>query len=285
MTLRAAVAVALLALAAPAAAQFEGVADLKMTGSENGQKMEGKGKLFVTSSAWRMEMEMAVPDAQGRGKKAGAPAPGQEFRMVMFGKLASPGKSWMLNDKTKTYAVVEDSDDDEGPAGHHAEQDDWSVTKLGEDRVAGFSCTKVKAQRKGEDQIWEACLARDFVSAAWLKSMKMERNEGEWWHVAAQRAGVTGYPVRLVARAKDGTERHRMEIVSVDRRRLPGSLFEVPAGYRETSVMANMAQNPEQQAQMQEAQRQAAEAMKKMSPEDRKKMEEMMKRFGAGQKQ
>lgn len=276
MALRLAAVLALLVHAAPALAEFEGVADLKMTGSEHGQKMEGKGKLYLSPSAWRMEMEMAIPE-QGRGGKARRGAPGQEFRMVMFGKLSAPGKSWMLNDRTKTYAVVEDAKDEPNGHGRHGRPEDWTVTKLGEDRVAGFSCTNVKAQRKDDDQVWEACLAKDFVSGAWLKGMK--QTEDEWWSVAAKRAGVAGYPVRMIARTKSGAERHRFEIVTVEKKRLPGSLFEVPAGYRETGVMENMAQSPEQAQQMQEAQRQAADAMKNMSPEDRKMMEDMMKQY------
>lgn len=277
MILRAAVAVALLVHAVPAPAQFEGVADLRMTGQEGGHRMDGKGRLYVSQSAWRMEMEMAMPDMSQRPKSAKAPAT-EDYRMVMFGKMATPGKSWMLNERTKTYAIVEDDEDDDEKEG----AEDWKVVRLGQDKVAGFSCTNVKAQREGEDQTWEACLAKDFISGAWLKGVKAEK---EWWVVAAKRAGVDGYPVRMIARSKDGAEKHRFEIVKVERKKVPASLFEVPAGYRQGGVMDVMAQTPEQQKQMQEAQRQAAEAMKNMSPEQKKMMEEMMKKYGGGQKQ
>ncbi len=278
MTLRAAVGIAVLVHAVPAPAQFEGVADVKMTGQEDGQRLDGKGRLYLSQSAWRMEMEMAIPGMSQPPKGAKAPAGAQDYRMVMLGKMATPGKSWMLNDRTKTYAVIEDEKD--GVGGKDAK--DWKVVRLGEDKVAGFSCTNVKAQREGEDRTWEACLAKDFISGAWLKSVKAEK---EWWVVAAQRAGVTGYPVRMIARSRDGAEKHRFEIVKVERKKVPASLFEVPAGYREGGVMDVMAQTPEQQRQMQEAQRQAAEAMKNMSPEQKKMMEEMMKKYGGGQKQ
>lgn len=279
MILRAAVAVALLAHAVPAPAQFEGVADLKMTGQESGHRLDGKGKLYLSRSAWRMEMEMAMPDMSQPAKGGKAPAAAQDYRMVMFGKMANPGKSWMLNDRTKTYAVVEDEKDDDDEKEH---AQDWKVVRLGQDSVAGFSCTNVKAQREGEDQSWEACLAKDFISGAWLKGVRAEK---EWWFVAAKRAGVEGYPVRMIARSKDGVEKHRFEIVKVERKKVPASLFEVPAGYRQGGMMDVMAQTPEQQRQMQEAQRQAAEAMKNMSPEQKKMMEEMMKKYGGGQKQ
>jgi hypothetical protein len=71
----------------------------------------------------------------------------------------------------------------------------------------------------------------------------------------------------MVERNKAGDERLRMEIVKVERRKLPASLFEVPAGYRETSMMGMMAQTPEQQKQLEDAQKKMEEAMKDMSPE------------------
>jgi hypothetical protein len=277
MIARAAVAAAVLAHALPALAEFEGVADLRMTGKEAGQALDGTGKVYLSPVGWRMEMEMKLPEAIQTPSGVKAQPSARLHRMVSFGKIAEPNKSWIVNDRNKTYHVVEADKD-----AHHEQRDeqDWKVTKLGSDKVAGFSCTNVKAERAGHDQIYEACLAKDFISDAWLKSAK----EGdEWWVAAARKAGYTGYPVRLIGRAADGTERHRMEIVKVERRKVPASMFAVPAGYKEASMMDVM-MDPEQQRQMQEAQRKAAEAMKNMSPEQKKMMEEMMKKYGGDQK-
>ncbi len=98
----------------------------------------------------------------------------------------------------------------------------------------------------------------------------------EGWIGAVHDTGVTGYPVRMVEHTEAGDEKLRMEIVKVERRSLPASLFEVPAGYRETSMMGVMAQTPEQQKQMEDAQKKMEEAMKNMSPEQKKMMEKMM---------
>jgi hypothetical protein len=57
-------------------------------------------------------------------------------------------------------------------------------------------------------------------------------------------------------------------------------MFEIPPGYKETSMMGVMAQTPEQAKQMEAAQKQMKEAMDKMTPEQRKQMEEMMKKMG-----
>jgi len=62
---------------------------------------------------------------------------------------------------------------------------------------------------------------------------------------------------------------------------LAGSLFEIPPGYKETSMFGAFAQTPEQAKQMEDAQKQLEGAMKNMTPEQRKMMEEMMKKQGA----
>ena len=64
----------------------------------------------------------------------------------------------------------------------------------------------------------------------------------------------------------------KWELVKAEKRALPASTFEVPAGYKETSMMGTM-MSPEQQKQMEDA-------MKNMTPEQRKMMEEMMKKGG-----
>ncbi len=279
MTLRTAVAAAVLAVALPALAQFEGVADVKMRGGYDNGQMTGTGKLFLSPAGWRMEMNMAVPQAVGQ-PKAGKGAAPTDHRIVTFGKRSDPKKSWMLNEKTKTYAVLED-DDDEASDDDGAE---WKVTKLGQDSVAGFSCTNVRAQKEGDDEIWEGCLAKDFLAGSWFKEMQKDSDD-EWWAKAAKKAGIQGYPVRLIAKTGSGKEKHRFEVVKVERRKVPASTFEVPAGYKQGGMMDVMAQTPEQQKQMEEARRQMEEQMKNMSPEQRKMMEDMMKKMGGGQKQ
>lgn len=277
-SLRLAGRLALLLLALPAFAQFEGTADLRMTAREEGSRMEGKGRLYVSSAAWRMEMEMTRAEAE-QGSPAAAALGGMVGnRIVVFGKEGAPGKTWMLNEKMKTYAVIDDAADE--PQGDEAQKESWKITKLGAEKVAGLPCTMIRAERKGEEEVTEACLAKEISTARWMKGMREEDDEG--WMLAAERAGITGHPVLLVTRARTGGERTRFEVTRVERKKLPASLFEVPKGYRETSMMENLAQSPEHAAQMEEAKRQLEEAMKQMSPEQRKQMEEMMK--GAGKK-
>jgi Domain of unknown function (DUF4412) len=276
MTLRAATATALLALALPAVADFEGIADIRMTGEDRGGRMEGKGKLYLSPSGWRFELDMTSPSLADAHKGVKAPQT-QEYRVVTFGKAATPTKAWMLNEKAKTFTVIEDTAD----ASQRDDAQGWKIEKLGQETIAGFPCTNVKARREGRTETWEACLAKDFTAGEWLK--KSIKSEKEWWSVAAEKAGVSGYPVRLVERAAGGAEKHRFEIVKVERTKVPASTFEVPPDYKEGSMMDVMVQTPEQKRQLEELHRQATEAMKKMTPEQRKHLEDMMRQRGAGQ--
>lgn len=275
MTLRLAAALAAAFHALPSVAQFEGIADLKIVSSEEENALQGTGRLYLSSAAWRMETDLK-PSKAASPEMRSALGGADSFRIVAFGKVSEPRKSWMLNERTKTYAVVESDPAERGDRGASAEE--WTISRAGKDKVAGFACENVKATRKGEDDTWEACLARDFLSSAWMRLLAEDEEQG--WIVAAQRAGVKGYPVRMISRGSDGKEKHRFEVVKVERRKLPASLFEVPAGYRETGVMGTMAQTPEQQRQMEEAQKKMEEAMKEMSPEQKKAMEEMMRQYG-----
>ena len=274
MILRTAAALALLLPALPAPAQFEGVAHVEMASGEGELGVTGKGQMFMTSAAWRVEMDLNTPTGASPAKRGG-PATRQATRLVVFGKASEPRKTWMLNDRKKVYAVIEDVDRGEAPA------PDWKVARAGQDKVAGIACTSVKAQREGDEEVHEACLAKDFVSGDWLKSVNESQ---ELWLTAVQKAGFTGFPVRQVSRTRDGKVTNRFEIVKLERRKVPASMFEVPAGYRKGEPLDVMPMSAEQQQQMQEAQRQAAEHMKNMSPEQKKMMEEMMKKYGAGKK-
>jgi hypothetical protein len=56
-------------------------------------------------------------------------------------------------------------------------------------------------------------------------------------------------------------------------------MFQVPPGYEQTDFAVG-GLSPEQEKALADARAQMDEAMKNMSPEERKQVEEMMKRYG-----
>jgi hypothetical protein len=91
---------------------------------------------------------------------------------------------------------------------------------------------------------------------------------------ALRDAGAEGFFVKMVTREKGKTEPlTTMELTKAEKRSLPGSLFEIPPGYTKQEGMLGAAgvMSPEAAEQMKKA-------MENLTPEQRKQMEEMMKR-------
>lgn len=266
------VAVVLLLSAATAHAEFEGVADMKITTERGpgGAAISGTGKIYVSKTGWRYEVEMSSPEM---AKMTG----GKPFRMCMLGKISNPDVVYSVNDAMKSYSVIHTKEMRDLAAKASKPEHKFSVRKLGKDTVAGLTCENVRITDETGKMNIEACVSREFVSGDWLKAMQRD-NRGEWLS-ALKSAGVEGYPVRMVVTSKDtNAPKTTMEITKVDRRSVPASMFEVPAGYKQKSMMENMAQSPEQAKQMEDAQKQLQKAMENMTPEQRKMMEEMLKK-------
>lgn len=262
--------------ATTAAAQFEGVADMKIT-TTGAHATSGAGKTYVSKAGWRSEMEMSSPEM---AKATGVPS----MKWIAFGKLADPDKVYMLNDKMKTYAVLDAKKTAEMAESLSKREHKYTVKKLGRDTVAGLACENALVTEEGTKTQIEACMSKEFMTGNWLKAMERGRRGGGDFMKALKDAGLEGYPIRMVTKSKDDGGTTTMELTKVERRSIPASMFEVPPGYKETSMMGLWAQTPEQAKQMEQAQKQMEEAMKNMTPEERKRMEEMMKAMGQQKK-
>jgi hypothetical protein len=272
-------ALALAVSASPVLAQFEGVIEMKIEGG-GGTKMSGTGKTYVTKSAWRTEMEMTSPELQHDTEKAKALGGRTSIQFIVLGKVSEPGVSYMLNERTKTYSRI---DADEMKKGlPKSDEKKWSIQRLGKDRVAGLSCENVKVTEEGKKSELDLCMTREIASGEWLRALQRQRRGlGGAWVAALNEAGIEGFPVRMVMKeSENGPVTMKMETTKVERKSLPASLFEIPPGYKETSLLGVMAQTPEQAQKLEAARKQMDEMMKNMTPEQRKQMEEMMKKMG-----
>lgn len=267
-------ALALLFAAGVGNAQFEGVAEMKISTTGAGHEqmtMNGAGKTYISKTGWRSEIEMSNPETA-------AVTGGKPLRMVMFGKIAEPDIAYSVNDAMKTYAVINTKEMRDLAGKIEKQEKKYAVKRLGKDSVAGLPCENVRvSEEKGKQEI-EACVSKEFLSGEWLRAMNRGGRGGDWMK-ALKDAGLEGYPVRMVMTMKDQPGvKTTMEITKIDRRSVPASMFVVPPGYKETSMMGNFAQTPEQAKQMEDAQKQLQKAMENMTPEQRKMIEEMMKK-------
>ena len=250
----------LLALPLSAVAQWEGVLDMKITGKD----VNGTSKALIGKAGARMQIEMTnaqLQETQGGGMK-----------MVMLTRTAEPDISYMINDAQKSYARIDVKEMQKNLPKSEQEKK-WTVKRLGAGSVAGFACEKALVAQEGGTSENEVCISKEILGPASMLSSGRRGAGGQGLETALKANGLVGMPIRMVMREKGKAEATMTwELVKADKHALPASTFEVPAGYKETSMMGTM-MSPEQQ-------KQTEDAMKNMTPEQRKMMEEMMKKKG-----
>lgn len=264
----------LLLVPGAALAQSEGVATFKMlmaATADKGQgasKPQGTLKMAFSKTAARMDIRMDIA-SMGAGRPsagAGDHAPA-DFSMTTIVQFAQPDKIFILNDRQKSYSVMDVSKAREQAV---RSNDTWTLKRTGRDTVAGLSCEKAVVTSSRGKAV-EICVAMDLpVSNAWWSAMNRRQGGNDLWIKAMADAGLKGFPVRIRYLGQ-GRENVEMELVSLDRHPLPSSAFEIPAGYKETSMLGAMGMTPEQQKSMNEA-------LAKMTPEQRKAYEDAMKK-------
>jgi hypothetical protein len=260
-----------------ARAQFEGVADFKVTtNTGKGEAVPAKGKISVTRTAYRMEMETDVSKIS-RGKSGRAADAPQRIKMTMFGKVSEPDRLYMIDDTNKTYSVWDlkkmrgEMKDTAGPT--------YTVVKKGTDTVAGLSCQKAELTSSTGTMI-DVCVAKEFaVSSDWLAALGRRQRENTSWMSQLRDSGLSGFPVRYSVRQKGATEPFvTMEVTHVEKGPVSEALFEVPAGYKETEfAMGGL--SPEQQKAVSDARAKMRESLEHMTPEQRKAYEDAMKKY------
>ncbi len=265
-----------LALVAPlpaSAAGFEGVVDMKISAALSGETLSpsGTSKTWISPAGARVEMTMdmsGVYAQMGKDDPDAAPPPkGRKTTMTILWKASAPGKTYMVNEKTKSYSVLDVSaaQDSRKP------EKEWAVKRLGNDRVGGFACTNY-AITSDDGQSMELCVSPDLkASSGWWEAMRARERSRGGMAAAMKKVVEEGFPVRQLLKDKAGKTTMVTEVVAVNRQSVPASTFEIPAGFKESSMgAAGAMMSPEQQKAMEEQ-------MKKLTPEQRRQIEQMMK--------
>jgi hypothetical protein len=271
-------AASMLLVAALASAQTEGVADYKISGGA----VNGTGRLYFTKTGYRVEWNM---DVSGDAARRGGKGP-REMKMTMFGKASDPDVVYTVNDETKTWSSWNTKD---AQAEAEKSKTTYTVERLGTDKVAGFDCQNARI-KSSAGSVMEVCVTRQLAApAGWLSAVNRNRGGGASWAKELHDAGVDGFPIRWVTKGEGRTgETVTMEMTKYEKKSVPASMFEVPAGYQKSDAMS-VGMSPEQKKKVDDAfqnmtpeqRKQMEEAMKNMTPEQRKQFEEMMKQHGA----
>jgi hypothetical protein len=250
--IRRAVLLAALAAGPARGADFEGIADGRITGAS----MSWTYRAAVGKDGVRAEVEMALPEkqAQAMGTKT--------IRRVTIQRRAEPDLIYTLDETQRTYTVIDMRKVRESMK--DAPQRKYTVRRLGRDRVAGFSCEKV-ALKRADGVESEMCVTSEISSkGSWARSLVHDQTGGGVFK-ALREAGVEGFPIRWRMEGERGPT--TMELVSAHRQGVPASTFAIPAGYQEAKGHG---------APGEAAQRR----MERMTPEQRKKLEEALRGVG-----
>jgi len=246
--------------ASPALAQFEGEVDMRITS----QGMTGTGKAFVSKAGSRTEIDL---------QSAQMP-----IHMVSLVKFAAPDIVILINDKAKTYTEMDAKKARESASKMRGAKEPFTVKVLGSEQVLGYSTKHVLLSRPGEQTELELWTTKDILGLSFetmrgLMRRGSSQDDGALLK-ALRDAGADGFFVKMISREKGkAAPVSTMELTKAEKKSLPASLFEVPAGYtKQEGVMgAAGVVSPE-----------AADAMRKamenMTPEQRKQFEEMMKK-------
>jgi hypothetical protein len=248
--------------ATPAFAQFEGELSMKMTMREG----TGTGRVYISAAGARSTLDIQTTQ--------------MPFKMTTLLKASNPDVMYMINDEQKSYTEVDLNKVKEQTAKYREKtKETWSVKKLGKEAVNGYSSEHVLITRgedtKGEQELW---ISKDISGLSFesMRGVMRSRNQSDDGMMKALRdAGVDGFIVKMITREKGNpVPLTTMEITKVERKSLKAAYFEIPAGYTKkegmmgaASVMAPPGANDEMR-----------KAMESLTPEQRKQMEEMMKR-------
>jgi hypothetical protein len=235
------------------AADFEGVI--------TGKSVTGEASAVLNSMT--MYVSRGGVRVEASGQRPGST--GGAFQMTMLWQAADPGTTYLINPESKAYLKHDITklkpSDTAAP----------TVEKLGKTTFLGRSVERVKVTMPGQSptELW-IDTSLHFPAAALTALGHEESGRNKSWQ-ALEKAGVGGIPLKEIS----GSGKSGWEATSVEKKSLPASLFQVPADYHEAKDPLDLA--PPGQADALKKKRD--EALKNMTPEQRAKFEEMMKKY------
>lgn len=228
-----------LLLSTTASAQFQGFLDIKVSA----QNMQSTARQYFSKGNVRSETSVNIP---GMGVK----------KMVTIFKASNPDLIVTLDEQNKTYSeinlkempMMQMGSDDENDAAKHKVK----IKKLGKKKVLGYNCDHVRIiSEERETDLW---VTKDILGFDMFEAMnKQDKSQNQGMMKMIGSSGIKGFPLKM----EDKTSGMVWQVTKIKKQRVPSSKFSVPKGYQKTSMPG----------------------MGGMSPEQRKRMEDMMKRM------
>ena len=213
----------------------------------------GSIKTFYSSGNSRMEMQMTIPQMPNGG-----------FSRTSITKSAKPSTVYALDDKSKTYSTSETP-----ASASNATCDNCIVKVLGKEKVGNYNCTHATVTKGTEaNEYWTTTEIPEFEMYSKANSgNKYMGTNGEY--DALKKNGAAGFIVKSITKDARGGD-FTLELVKMEKKDIPMSMFEIPADYKQSTSTAPMGAPAIDAAKLQN-----------MTPEERQKyVEEMKKQYG-----
>ncbi len=150
-----------------------------------------------------------------------------EMQITTLSYMEDPDRIVMINEKKKTYAVMDFNDDkDNSPQ-------NYRIEVLGKERIRGLNTTRVRIIADDQDDfIFEMWTCRDIpgyqkMIDIYKKSGQMGNNK-MWQKIV--NADADGFLVRMEGRQHGVTT--RLELQNIQQAKLSNILFEIPSNYK-----------------------------------------------------
>lgn len=177
-------------------------------------------------------------------------------------KKSTPNVSYTINDNTKTYSETPYKDD-------YADEDTktYLVKKLGEETVGGYKCIHAMiTEGKETHEVWNTKEVAAYAS--YMETFKSNKQISTQKREAALKAaGCDGLMVKAIHKGSEPEGNMTIELVKLEKKTFSKSDFEIPAGYTKGGSPASTISGIKSQ-----------EEIMKMSPEERKKYIEELKK-------
>jgi hypothetical protein len=226
------VAAALLILAPSSRAQFEGLVRMVAVSQPEGDSTVVRSTVYFKGKLLAAEVE---PDESGGEQGAKFILRGD--RNVMWIVIEEEGKviEIPIGDSSKGPGA-------RTPAGRNPIEHSYTLSSTGKTmKLAGFTCQEWVAD-EGEGKtarIWATTDLGNMYGGVvqWFDEMSVESaTAGDRWE--RELADRNLFPLRII-RSEEGVVTETEEVVSVEKRKVPASIFEVPEGFEKQKVDLN----------------------------------------------
>lgn len=207
-------------------AEFEGTLVMKMSLVSKDGKQRGNGTLNIALAKAGMRGEVNLSMERGAGMKS-----------IVLCKTETPNLNYVLTEADKTYSVVDVSQPAATGGSAHG-QPTWTVEKLGRQKILGYKTQHIMAKSTLEEgKTMELWIATDFLDFDTYRKLQNcsggSTGDDCGLNEALKAAGAEGMPLKAVITTPEG-DRVKMEVVKTEKKSLPASTFEIPAGYTQS---------------------------------------------------